>query len=95
MNFSEMVAGDLPSIYAATGDDATVSIGGLDPVSIKVVPDDDMLVEYVEFSVFRAMASAVEGVADGDVLTINGTEKTILSVKSSDDGLEMYIGVDK
>ncbi|WP_416768521.1 hypothetical protein ACM66T_10220 [Sulfurimonas sp. ST-25] len=95
MSFMDMAAGDLDAFYETLGDDASVSIGGGEPFAVKVIPDDDMLVEYAEFDIYRVIASKVPGIDTGDTLTIGTVDKTIRSAKPSRDGSEIYVGVDK
>lgn len=77
--------------YDSVGKSATLHVGANDPIEILVIPVNDMMVEYAEFSLFRAIASTVSGVSVGDTLD----SKIIRSIKPFDDGFEIYIGVDK
>lgn len=86
------MSADLPRLYDALGDSAVITISG-NPKTIMVIQESNFDVEYAEYKVYKAIASEVEDLADGDTLQINTKTLKIQNFKPSDDGLEMYLAV--
>ena len=93
MGVKSMMADQLRSLYEALGDEVTVIIGGTQK-TIFVQQSTSMFVETGKFHKFKAMESDVVGLSVGDTIQLNGATENIHAVDLSDDGLEMYIGVD-
>ena len=92
MSFKSMMEDDLPAFYNALGDDAIITIGGVSK-GIKVMPADELMVEYQGYPMKKALPSTVEGVKKGDMLEVDGTTYTIHSAKLNKDKSEMFLGL--
>lgn len=96
MSFKEMMKSDLSGLYQSLGDEAVFSGTSLDPAlgtKIFVIPEEDFDIETAEYKKFRAIASDVVEIEEGQTLLMDGVVNEIKNFKPSDDGLEMYISV--
>ena len=90
MMFKDMVASDLPGLYASLGDPALFSRSG---ETVFLIPEEDFDIESVEYKKFRAIISDVSGISEGDTFTMDGVTLGVKNFNPSDDGLEMYLGL--
>lgn len=93
MGFKNMARADMKTIYTSLGDTALFTHNGV-VKEIFVIEEPSFNVEYVEYQKYRAIKSEVVEIAVGDSLEIDGVERVISNFNPSDDGLEMYIGLD-
>jgi len=89
-----MMKNRLSTIYQQLGEAAVINIGGV-PKDVYVQQHDDLNVDISEYAYFKAIATDAEGVSAGDTITIGAATYTIHNHDLSDDGLEIYMAVDR
>ncbi len=92
MGFLEQSQRVLDEVYRTFGFQSLYS-DGVSTYDVTLIQDKSYVVEQADMLVYKVRSSELDRVGSGATLTIDGVVKDILMHQSSEDALEILIGV--